>query len=300
MKFTKNEYNSFKGCIIGGAIGDCIGGYFENQQNIQFDTNLNYDWRISDDTQLTLATCEAIIEAKGQIKPEFIAKRFVYWFNNHKITGVGSSTLKALRDLQFGQHWALAGRQGEYAAGNGAAMRIAPLAFVEYDRQVINDVCRITHRNDEAYLGALSVALSIKYFKTNSNLDGVLEYIIENIADTKIRDRYIEINAEKKHSVIEEIAKKYGSSGYVIESVPLAVFAAQKIDKLDLETIFQQIVQCGGDTDTVCSIAGQIIGSRIGYSAIPQRLLSKLEGVGEFELINTILNDWNNQVIKNG
>ena len=43
---------------------------------------------------------------------------------------LGSSTLKALRDLAAGAHWELAGARGEYAAGTGAAMRIAPLAFL--------------------------------------------------------------------------------------------------------------------------------------------------------------------------
>jgi ADP-ribosylglycohydrolase len=41
-------------------------------------------------------------------------------------------------------------------AGNGGAMRIAPLAFVldSLDKRVlIRDAVRITHANDEAYLG---------------------------------------------------------------------------------------------------------------------------------------------------
>jgi ADP-ribosylglycohydrolase len=42
-------------------------------------------------------------------------------------------------------------------------MRIAPLAFVpSADRVVIRDAVRITHHNDEAYLGALAVVLAIR------------------------------------------------------------------------------------------------------------------------------------------
>ena len=45
---------------------------------------------------------------------------------------------------------------------DGAAMRLAPLAFVldsdrDDDRRTIRDVCRITHRNDEAYVGGLAI-----------------------------------------------------------------------------------------------------------------------------------------------
>src|SRR5262245_24138963 len=68
------------------------------------------------------------------------------------VPGLGSSTLKALRDLSAGAHWALAGARGEYAAGAGAAMRIAPLAFLldpasADDRVLIRDVARITHHS---------------------------------------------------------------------------------------------------------------------------------------------------------
>src|SRR5438552_12980525 len=80
---------------------------------------------------------------------------------------MGSSTLKALHDLDAGLHWALAGAKGEMSAGNGAAMRIAPLAFhldptVARDRQVIRDVCRITHHNEEAYVGALAIVVAVR------------------------------------------------------------------------------------------------------------------------------------------
>jgi ADP-ribosyl-[dinitrogen reductase] hydrolase len=80
---------------------------------------------------------------------------------------MGSSTLKAMRDLSSGVHGALAGSCGEYSAANGVAMRIAPLAFLwdpsnPSKRALIGDVCRITHHNDEAYGGALAVVLAIR------------------------------------------------------------------------------------------------------------------------------------------
>ncbi len=117
-----------EGCLIGGAIGDAIGGFYENRSLSHTDF-LSYPWHTSDDTQLTLATCQAIIESNGKVVPEKIARKFLEWYNHGQLTGLGASTLKSLRDLQKGAHWALAGRTGERAAGNGAAMRIAPLAF---------------------------------------------------------------------------------------------------------------------------------------------------------------------------
>src|SRR5262245_17226747 len=86
-----------RGCILAGAIGDAMGGPFEGQPGPLI-FRAHGDWGISDDSQLTLATCESIIEI-GEVSPEHIADRFVQWFRARRITGMGSSTLKALRDL---------------------------------------------------------------------------------------------------------------------------------------------------------------------------------------------------------
>ena len=99
--------------------------------------------------------------------PSSVAESFRAWFEVGRLRGLGSSTLKALRDLAAGAHWGLAGARGEYAAGAGAAMRIAPLAFLldpcsVDDRVVVRDVARITHHSDEAYAGALAVMVAVR------------------------------------------------------------------------------------------------------------------------------------------
>jgi ADP-ribosyl-[dinitrogen reductase] hydrolase len=115
---------------------------------------------LTDDTQLTLATCDAIVQ-NGDVRPERIATEFTRAFRTGTLSGLGVSTYQALQSLAAGGHWALVGRKGDQAAGGGAAMRIAPLAFcldlkVYRERQLLRDVCRITHHNDEAYVGALA------------------------------------------------------------------------------------------------------------------------------------------------
>lgn len=70
------------GSILGGAIGDVVGGIPE-RRNLSF----------SDDTQLTLASCEAIVRAQ-RIAPEAIAERMLAWFRERRITGIGSQHLE--------------------------------------------------------------------------------------------------------------------------------------------------------------------------------------------------------------
>lgn len=281
-----------RGCLIAGAIGDAIGFKYEctdNNKDITFD----FDWIISDDTQLTLATCEAVYNSV-EIEPEKVAERFLYWYSHKKLIGLGASTLKALRELQVGGHWALVGRSGEYAAGNGAAMRIAPLAFKKYiTKLTIKDICTITHRNDEAYSGALAIYYSIKAtidgIWTGSN--GLIEYIIEKIPDTRVRDRFIELIPLQKLS-LAEIGKLYKSSGYVVDSVSLAVFAAQKINESNYATIITELIKQGGDTDTVCSMFGQIVGSLYGTKVISDDLMYRFEELKITDLISEIVNNW--------
>lgn len=283
---------SLKGCLIAGAIGDAVGFKYECSENNQ-DISFDFNWIISDDTQLTLATCEAIYDSV-EIKPEKVAERFLYWYTHKRLVGLGSSTLKALRELQVGGHWALVGRTGEYAAGNGAAMRIAPLAFKKYiTKLTIKDICTITHRNDEAYSGALAIYYSIK-----AAIDGIwkgdyglIDYIIEKIPDTRVRDRFIELIPLQSLS-ISEIGKLYKSSGYVVDSVPLTVFAAQKINELDYATILTELIKLGGDTDTVCSMFGQISGSLYGTKIIPDNLMYQFEKLEITDLISEIVNNW--------
>ena len=96
-----------------------------------------------------------------------------------------------MRDLQIGVHWAQAGNRGEKVAGNGAAMRIVPLAFFlnpeyEADRRTIRDICRITHHNDEAYVGALAIVYAIRAAITGTWQAGdeLLEQVANELPDT--------------------------------------------------------------------------------------------------------------------
>jgi ADP-ribosylglycohydrolase len=182
------------GCIFGGAIGDALGGAYEGKQP-PFEISDDAELRLSDDTQLTLATCEAIASAGGVVDPERIAGRFAEWHRASRVTVMGASTRKALGELVAGGHWALVGRKGEYAAGNGAAMRSAPLGFCldpndEGARRTIRDVSRITHHHEEAYAGALAVALAVSASPESSweDTNDLLGAVIGGLPDTQLRD----------------------------------------------------------------------------------------------------------------
>jgi ADP-ribosylglycohydrolase len=268
------------GTILGGAIGDGWGRVFEGSAP-GTPAHAPEELVITDDTQLTLATCEAVV-AGGETDPELIAARFVAWFRAGRLRGLGASTLKALRDLDAGAHWALSGARGERSAGNGAAMRIAPLAWLvdpsdEGARRTLRDVCRITHHHDEAYVGALAVVIAIRLASSASFAPStLLADVARGLPDSQVRDRIAQLAALGDGLSPMQVAASWGCTGFVADSVPLALFAARDIRRLPFAEMLQRTIEAGGDADTIGSITGQIAGAALGRSGLPAYLIARL------------------------
>jgi ADP-ribosyl-[dinitrogen reductase] hydrolase len=276
-----------KGMLLGGAIGDGWGRPYEGSTACA--CPLPLELVVTDDTQLTLATCEAIVESRA-VDAASIAARFLAWFRDGRLSGLGSSTTKALRDLAAGAHWALAGAKGERAAGNGAAMRIALLAFMlepadEAGRRVLRDVSRITHHHDEAYVGALAVTAAVRFAATPGyRMARLLEDVAGILPDSQVRDRLLKYAAFGDDVEPADIGQTWGSSGFVADSVPLALFAARGIGHRPFVAIVGGAIGAGGDTDTIGSITGQIAGAAVGVSALSEDLLARLRGRTEIAI----------------
>ncbi len=277
---------SFLGCLLGGAIGDSFGSPHEGKSG-PIRMNSGRPGPLTDDTQLSLATCEAIGD-NGTIDAEAVAARFLAWFRHGKLTGLGASTLKALVDLDAGAHWALAGRRGDQGAGNGAAMRAAPLAFLldpedPIHRRTLGDICRITHHNDEAYVGALAIVRAVHEVTrgTWKPGDDLLASVANPLPDTNVRDGLLSLASLQTTAPLWEIASHFGCSGYVAESVPLAIYAVERFSENGFESTIQEAISMGGDTDTIASMAGQIAGAYSGFETLPRELYDGIMGIEE-------------------
>jgi len=275
-----------KGCLVGGAIGDCLGAPHEGAGPLGAVTPPT-SWAATDDTQLTLATGRAIAE-RGRVDPEAIAGALAAEFQQGRLTGLGASTRKALGELAAGAHWALVGRRGEMAAGNGAAARIAPVAFCldlrsSLHRTLLRDVCRITHHSEEAYAGALAVALAVRLAIQPSTDEPwpLLARVASRLPDSVTRDRLIELAALPDDATIGEAGARFGTSGYAAESVPLALFASRQIETRSLGVLLEDVIRAGGDTDTNAAIAGQIAGAHLGHAGLPPELVRQVPGLDQ-------------------
>lgn len=270
------------GCLVGGAIGDALGGIGERGRAC-----------LSDDTQLTLATCEALLGI-GAPDPARVADRFLAWYRGRRLVGLGASTLKALRDLDAGAHWAMAGARGERAAGNGPAMRAAPLAFVlapgdPLARQAIRDVSRITHHHDEAYVGALAVVAAVRAAAGAAACGARPEpgewmaAAAAPLPDSVTRDRLRTLVAAPRS--LAAIASDFGSSGWTADTIPLAIAGAEAMARHDFGASLDELVAVSDDADTIASIAGQVAGASLGLDGLPAGLRGN---VPELALVTSV------------
>ncbi len=265
-----------QGCLYGGALGDAFASAAEQGVAHPIST-YQPSWLITDDTQLTLSTCEAIL-AHGAPDAAKIAAFMTRDYEQGMLSGLGSSTLGALRALSQGAHWALAGIQGERAAGNGAAMRIAPVALLLdlddwSDKRCFDDIVHITHKNEEALAGARAMALGIQYMLAHSSpkLHELCEVVASSLFDSHTRDALMHLSTQSV-STYAEAVQYTGTSGFAAHSVPAAFAAACLAHSEGLEAVFLHIVSCGGDTDTIASMAGQLFGASAGIDALPASL----------------------------
>ena len=98
------------GSLLAGAIGDAWGAAYEGGSTHPSVGELPDGAQITDDTQLTLATCAAI--ERGRVNPEAIAAEFLGAYRRRELRGLGSATLQALKGLEVGGIGRWSGRAG--------------------------------------------------------------------------------------------------------------------------------------------------------------------------------------------
>jgi ADP-ribosylglycohydrolase len=91
-----------------------------------------------------------------------------------------------------------------------------------------------------------------------------------------VRDRLLTYAALPPTTNLADAARRFGATGYVVESVPFALFAAQRVHELGFAGMLEQVIAAGGDTDTNASLAGQVAGASLGLHCLPDEFLKRL------------------------
>lgn len=283
----------FTGCLVGLAIGDALGMPFEGMsaQAIRERYGQVTDFlhtrglaagQYTDDTKMMLCIAESIVD-RGHVDPEDVASRFVGWFDSGDLRGIGSTCLESILNLKRGISWRESGRRGKWAAGNGTAMRIAPVGLVDcYDLDRLKENCRatsiITHNNAEAVAGAAAVAYAVARLVTGeADTRTLLPETAAFVGDSEVAR-----NLEQARSLLSadtptgDAVFVLGTSGYVVETVASALYCFLRTPD-DFMTTVASAVMGGGDTDTTAAIAGAISGAYNGVLNMPRHLVERVE-----------------------
>ncbi len=260
--------------FLGLAIGDALGATVEflSQDEIiarhgRHKKIIGGGWlrlapgQVTDDTEMSLALGRSLTRRDG-FDCRDICEEFAAWLRAVPVD-VGNTCRRGIR--RYIAQGSLAGPPRESDAGNGAAMRVLPVALAtlgnaENAKLWTLAQCHITHHHP------LSDAVSLTLVHMIQALLGGRGEIGARAAADALTRAHPELGFEPYQGK---------SSAYVVETMQTVLhyyFATASFSECLVETVNQ-----GGDADTTGALAGMLAGATYGLGAIPQDWLARLD-----------------------
>ncbi len=264
---------AYVGLAIGAALGATVEFMTPNEIRAQYKVHEDITgggWlrlkagQVTDDTTMSLALGEAILK-KGHVDAHAAAEAFDAWMRG-KPVDIGNTVRRNLVS------WRTSGNPeapaSEHDAGNGAAMRVLPVALAYYGQPPENTI------------SASRAQAHVTHHNTLS--DAACETLIFMVQDFLAGRDAIEIERERAGPLVEKFPvfawdRKHSEnpSGYIVDTLQ-AVFQSLFATEC-FEDCLIDVVNRGGDADTTGAIAGMLAGARYGLAAIPRRWLRGLD-----------------------
>jgi len=224
---------------------------------------------VTDDTQMSLCVARSLCERGWS--PRDIAERFAVWMKSRPVD-VGNTCRRGIR--RYIAHGTVHGPPNPGDAGNGAAMRMTPVALASLaDREVLArwavEQGHITHNHP------LSDAACV--------LVGTLVHLACT-GHTRSRMREEALAAIRRYPSLQFERYRGQCSAYVVETIQTVLhhfFATESLEECLIAT-----VNVGGDADTAGAIVGTIAGAYYGVGAIPRRWRRRLDQALVRELLD--------------
>ena len=254
------------------AIGDALGATVEfmtpREIAAQFkvhDQIIGGGWlnlkpgQVTDDTTMALALGGSIIAA-GKVDAHAAARAFDTWMRA-KPVDIGNTVRRGL--LAFRKTGDPKMPPSEHDAGNGAAMRVLPVALATLGQpeKAVRQACRaqahVTHHNAQSDAATECIALMLQ--------DALLG------ADTLdlLHQRAQPLVRRHPEFTFRGTRRRDNPSGYIVETMQAVFQALFNTDSF--ETCLIDVVNRGGDADTTGAIAGMLAGAVYGPAGIPWR-----------------------------
>lgn len=272
-------YSGIMGLVVGDALGVPV--EFRKRDTYKVADMIGYGtydqppgaW--SDDSSMALATAASIARL-GRIEPEDIMQNFAKWYFDAEFTpygevfDVGGTTREAILDYKLGTPIDKCGGTDFRDNGNGALMRILPVALVPHTSVDVQQVARLTH-NHLISNSACGIYVEIA--------EMLLAGQSKNEVGQTIKDNAFCLLPEfKRLAELENLRREeIKSSGYVVDTLEAALWCWLHTD--NYRDCVLSAVNLGDDTDTVAAVAGGLSGiyyGCCGENGIPEEWIAKI------------------------
>lgn len=290
------------GAIMGLIVGDALGVPFEFKQRdtfrcdgmMGFGTYNQPPGTWSDDSSMTLATIDSIIKNNGKVIPKDIMNNFCKWLYKAEFTpygkvfDAGNTTQIALERYYYGSKPINeCGARDVRSNGNGALMRILPLAFADFgDGSNIQVISSLTHAH-RISTDACEIYINIaEGLASGEDLNISMGFAaLENYKGTTF-ERLTKLETLSRDEI--------RSSGYVVDTLEAALWCLLKTD--NYTDAILTAVNLGDDTDTVAAVAGGLAGMMYGVGGekgIPEEWIKR---IAKLEYIEKLISKLENTI----
>lgn len=268
--------NRALGAYLGFACGDALGATVEFMSPRQIQTlygmhteMIGGGWlgleagQVTDDTQMSLAIGEAILEQRGWDLCA-VADKWVGWLESSP-PDIGNTCRRGI--LRYRDSGILQGEPRDDEAGNGACMRNLPVVLATLHQPAAFEAwslqqARLTHHNPLSDAATLALG---------------------RMAGRLIRGE--DVAACKQD--VNDLIGQYGefsyqpypgkASGYIVDTVQTVLHYFFNTDSFE-DCVIATVNQ-GDDADTTGALAGMLAGALYGVEQIPQRWLMQLNPI---------------------
>ena len=260
--------------FLGFAIGDALGATVEfmTRREIAAEYGVHRQiigggWlrlkagQVTDDTQMSLALGRSLVRCGG-FEPRDVCEEFAAWLKSGPVD-VGNTCRRGIR--RFIVHGTVEGTFAPGDAGNGAAMRVLPVALATFGDPVKAEPWtlgqgRATHHHPLSDSACLALVGMVHIL-----LGGGSKEETRKIADALV----------EKHKGFRFVPYPGQCTPYVVDTLQTVLhfyFSTEFFADCVIQTVNQ-----GGDADTTGAIAGMLAGATYGMSAIPANWLGRLD-----------------------
>jgi ADP-ribosylglycohydrolase/protein-tyrosine phosphatase len=292
------------GAVLGAAVGDAMGHPTEFMSMAQIRERFGprgvqgYEklWDVggrpvapyTDDTQMAEAVALALLDAREagadlDACMEGMARRFVAWADHpqggHRAPG--NACLAGCRALKAGTPWRLAG--GEKAGGCGSVMRAYPFGLL-FHQDVARaeawavDHSRLTHRDPIALAACAAMAVGTARVVQGQSPPEVTAAMVEAARrhDGKTADMVQQAADEARAGVGPEVTLDRLRGWAAHEAIAAAVYVVER-HPADARAAILEGANTPGDSDSIATLAGALVGARVGLERIPAAWVRDVE-----------------------